>query len=199
MSTIKTKKVQLGTDATASNNFTLYQPATPDGTLRIGVGNADSPTEVGRFTSAGYKPATAPAFSAYAGSGNVSVSNNTWTKVALNLEEFDTNNNFDSTTNYRFTPTVAGYYQISGLIGTEGSGATTRTLAMIRKNGGEFKFGDDLSGNTHTGSNVGVNALIYMNGSTDYLELWIYMTGTSTHYNGTLQRTYFQGYLAQQA
>ena len=140
-----------------------------------------------------------PAFSAYAGSGNVSISTNTWTKVALNSEEFDTNNNFDSTTNYRFTPTVAGYYQINGLIGTEGSGATTRTLAMIRKNGGEFKFGDDLSGNTHTGSNVGVNALIYMNGSTDYLELWIYMTGTSTHYNGTLQRTYFQGYLVRAA
>jgi len=200
MSTVKTKKVQLGTDATASNNFTIYQPATPDGTLRIGVGNADSPTEVGRFNSNGYKPATAPAFSVYNGTGgNVSVSTNTWTKVILNTEEFDTNNDFDSTTNYRFTPTVAGYYQINGMIGTEGSGTTTRTLAMIRKNGGEFKFGDDLSGNTHTGSNVGANALIYMNGSTDYLELWIYMTGTSTHYNTSLQRTYFQGYLVQQA
>ena len=59
MSTVKTKKIQLGTDATASNNFTLYQPATPDGTLRVGVGNADSPTEVGRFNSSGYVPATA--------------------------------------------------------------------------------------------------------------------------------------------
>jgi hypothetical protein len=47
MSTVKSKKLQVGTDATSSNNFTIYQPATPDGTLRIGVGNADSPTEVG--------------------------------------------------------------------------------------------------------------------------------------------------------
>ena len=46
MSTVKSKKLQVGTDATSSNNFTIYQPATPDGTLRIGVGNADSPTEV---------------------------------------------------------------------------------------------------------------------------------------------------------
>jgi len=53
MSTIKTKKVQVGTDSTASNNFTIYQPATPDGTLRIGVGNADSPTEIAQFTSSG--------------------------------------------------------------------------------------------------------------------------------------------------
>lgn len=53
MSTIKSKKVQLGTDATSSNNFTIYQPAVPDGTLRIGVGNADNPTEVARFDSNG--------------------------------------------------------------------------------------------------------------------------------------------------
>src|SRR6056300_1480890 len=53
MSTVKSKKLQVGTDATSSNNFTIYQPAVPDGTLRIGVGNADSPTEVAQFTSAG--------------------------------------------------------------------------------------------------------------------------------------------------
>jgi len=53
MSTVKSKKLQVGTDATASNNFTIYQPATPDGTLRIGVGNADSPTEVAQFNSTG--------------------------------------------------------------------------------------------------------------------------------------------------
>ena len=53
MSTIKSKKLQVGTDATSSNNFTIYQPASPDGTLRIGVGNADSPTEIAQFTSSG--------------------------------------------------------------------------------------------------------------------------------------------------
>ena len=53
MSTVKSKKLQVGTDATATNNFTIYQPATPDGTLRIGVGNADSPTEVAQFNSVG--------------------------------------------------------------------------------------------------------------------------------------------------
>tara|TARA_R110000868_G_scaffold410934_1_gene700984 strand:- start:45 stop:779 length:735 start_codon:yes stop_codon:yes gene_type:complete len=53
MSTVKSKNLQVGTDATASNNFTIYQPSTPDGTLRIGVGNADSPTEVAQFNSIG--------------------------------------------------------------------------------------------------------------------------------------------------
>ena len=53
MSTVKSKKIQLGTDARATNNFTIYQPATPDGTLRVGQGNADNPTEVAKITSAG--------------------------------------------------------------------------------------------------------------------------------------------------
>jgi hypothetical protein len=53
MSTVKSKNLQVGTDASASNNFTIYQPATPDGTLRIGVGNADNPTEIAQFTSSG--------------------------------------------------------------------------------------------------------------------------------------------------
>jgi hypothetical protein len=55
---------------------------------------------------------TGPAVSAYE-SGNQSISSNVWTKVTLGTEEFDTNNNFASS---RFTPTVAGYYQINGSI-----------------------------------------------------------------------------------
>ena len=87
MSTVKSKKLQVGTDASASNNFTIYQPATPDGTLRIGVGNADSPTEVAQFTSSGLvsgvskldtATGSAPSYSARAwvnfnGSGTVAI------------------------------------------------------------------------------------------------------------------------------
>lgn len=40
MSTLKTNNVQVGQSVTATNNFTIYQPSTPDGTVRIGVGNA---------------------------------------------------------------------------------------------------------------------------------------------------------------
>jgi hypothetical protein len=40
MSTLKTNNVQVGQSATATNNFTLYQPSSPDGTVRLGVGNS---------------------------------------------------------------------------------------------------------------------------------------------------------------
>ena len=46
MSTIKTNNVQLGQSLTATNNFTWYQPASPDGTVRLGNGNAGSVTDL---------------------------------------------------------------------------------------------------------------------------------------------------------
>jgi hypothetical protein len=56
MSTVVSKNVQIGADGTASNNFTAYQPAAPDGTLRIGNGNSGSVTDAiakPKLTSAG--------------------------------------------------------------------------------------------------------------------------------------------------
>jgi hypothetical protein len=53
MSTLKTNNVQIGQSVTATNNFTLYQPSSPDGTVRLGNGNSGSVTDVASFTSAG--------------------------------------------------------------------------------------------------------------------------------------------------
>lgn len=44
MSTAIAKNFQVGTSGTATNNFTWYQPATPDGTVRLGVGNTGATT-----------------------------------------------------------------------------------------------------------------------------------------------------------
>jgi microcystin-dependent protein len=38
MSNLKVVNMQIGVSAIAANNFTLYQPVTPDGTVRIGIG-----------------------------------------------------------------------------------------------------------------------------------------------------------------
>jgi hypothetical protein len=54
MSTINSKNVQVGTSNVAAENFTLYQPATPDGTVRLGVGNSGATTaDVVTVNSAG--------------------------------------------------------------------------------------------------------------------------------------------------
>jgi len=196
MSTVKTKKVQLGTDATASNNFTLYQPATPDGTLRIGVGNADSPTEVGRFTSTGYKPAIAPLFRAYL-SANQSISNTTFTKVHFNTKVYDTTSDFD-TSNYRFVPSVAGYYYVHGAVRYNNGLDGKVLVSQIFKNGSATIAFEGSSNSTDSSTQMSV--IVYMNGTTDYLEFYTYHNyGSATNIYGGITLGVFESHLVQQA
>ena len=70
MSTINSKNVQVGTSSTAAQNFTLYQPATPDGTVRLGVGNSGATTgDVIAVNSSGVTVTGALATTSVSGSG----------------------------------------------------------------------------------------------------------------------------------
>lgn len=135
-----------------------------------------------------------PAFYAYRNGAQTGISSGTFTKIQLNAESFDTNSNFDSTTNYRFTPTVAGYYQLSGSASYEGSSTISRYFVTIYKNGTETSRGADIIG---TGNQSVVSTLLFFNGSTDYAELYAYVGGTGlliasgnivTYFNGCLIR-----------
>jgi len=141
-----------------------------------------------------------PAFSAYLPTTNQSISSSTWTKVALSAEEFDTNNNFDSTTNYRFTPTVAGYYQISACsnIDANTTSATSVYLA-IYKNGSIYKYTRiTLVGGNNVNGGSTVSTIVSLNGSTDFIEFYAQSVGgtapiltfgsTATYMSGSLVR-----------
>ena len=73
-----------------------------------------------------------PAFSAYQSSAQSGISHQTWTKVTLTTENFDTDSKFASS---RFTPTVAGYYQLSGAVQTPSVTAAHFICGAIYKNG----------------------------------------------------------------
>lgn len=134
---------------------------------------------------------TGPAFSAWASTAT-NTPTATFTKVVLVSEEFDTANCYDG--NARFTPNVAGYYLITGAVSY---GASTQ-ITSIFKNGSEFKRGTQSVGGTMTLTNV--SALIYLNGTTDYVELYWYQATGATVNNATGQAgTYFQGFLARPA
>jgi hypothetical protein len=142
--------------------------------------------------------ATGPAFSAYQGTSQT-LSANVYTKLALTVERFDTNNNFDSTTNYRFTPTVSGYYQINYAVYGTTTGTTTSLVGALYKNGSTYEFGPI---NTLNSNQAYVSStLVYMNGSTDYLELYILVngTGTLTAASSTGAVNYMSGFLARAA
>lgn len=134
-----------------------------------------------------------PAFSAYKTS-NQSFSSNTWTKVTLPFEDYDTNNNFDSTTNYRFTPTVAGYYQIN-CNGYFTSGGSDNYLQLY-KNGTSFGYYININASINN-ITLAFSNLFYMNGSSDYLELFVYSNAASPVVSSS--GTHFQGFLARSA
>lgn len=142
--------------------------------------------------------AAGPAFSA-GSSGTQSITTSTWTKVQLGTEIFDTNNNFDNVTNYRFTPTVAGYYQINGNIGFTSSSGATRIITAIYKNGTEFIRGNYMVPFANANGCSSAVGLIYLNGSTDYVELFGFMTATGPTMGGNSVETTFNGFLARAA
>jgi hypothetical protein len=202
MSTVKSKNLQIGTDGTASNNFTIYQPSTPDGTLRIGVGNADSPTEVGRFNSNGYVATNAPAFSAYP-SAQQTISSSTTTVVTCDTEEFDTASCFNNTGStvggipaYSFMPNVAGYYMFSTTVSNEVSVSSTRFIILVRKNGVGNRVFDYQNIGTF---NAPGTILYYLNGTTDYVDLAVYIAASTPKINAPFAQTRFQGFLVRAA
>ena len=137
---------------------------------------------------------TVPAFSATLGTTQT-ISNATWTKVQLDTEEFDTTSAFDLS-NSRFTPQVAGYYDVQTHIRFEYSTMTQHNVSVY-KNGVSVKQTALVRGQTSP-SEAGGSSLIYMNGSTDYIELYGYLGGTGTIKFQTASapaRSYFSAHL----
>jgi len=129
-----------------------------------------------------------PAFSAYSTS-NQTLSSGTKTKVILDNIEWDTNSNFDNTTNYRFTPTISGYYQFNAGVYYQ---ASNNGFILLDKNGStQRRLGGMQSGyGMVTGS-----AVLYMNGTTDYAELYAYDGGGTTINASSKTLLFFEAFL----
>ena len=100
-----------------------------------------------------------------------SVSSSTNTKVQFNDEVWDTDNCFDSTTNYRFTPNKAGYYQLNSAVLMSGGG--TGFDFGIKKNGSSFAGGNLIRRDENNYVGGVVTSVVYANGTTDYFEVFV--------------------------
>ena len=140
-----------------------------------------------------------PAFEAYLSSAQ-SISDASYAKVQCNTEVLDTDSCYDNSTNYRFTPTVAGKYCVYvGLTGK--SGGDTQLTAMqpaIYKNGSVYN--DNVTQfyvnyiKQHT---MFMSRIIDMNGSSDYVEFYGYVnvsTGTPTFSTDGEKSNFFGAY-----
>ena len=123
--------------------------------------------------------AAGPAFSATSNSYQTGIPTATFTKCALSVEQFDTASCFNNTGStvgsipaYAFLPTTAGYYIITGTVTDNNTGSPTRLIGKIYKNGSGYYY---TGGDVVTGYNTTGTAVIYFNGTTDYVELYVYI------------------------
>ena len=173
-----------------SGTITLQAPAVSGSTtLTLPTTNGTILTTANTFGAG-----TGPAFSAYANS-NQSFSATVATKVLFQVEEFDTNNNFASS---RFTPTVAGYYQVNAAVESVFSVAPAYYLIQIFKNGAVYKYGANYPAGTSAYPCGFVSGLVYCNGSTDYIEIY---SNSNQSYNSNAQpfSVYFSGAMIRSA
>jgi hypothetical protein len=106
-------------------------------------------------------------------SGSQSIPNITFTKVQLNSESFDLNNNFDSSTNYVYTAPVTGYYFVNGLV--KMGGAKMVTLCRLVSSGGYIKEGSASDNAAYTDNYSQVDDVVKLTAG-QTLELQVYHT-----------------------
>jgi hypothetical protein len=152
---------QGGLDIRTSSNYIVLSDG--DGNPRVSIPTGTATATIPNVTGTVMVSGNMPAFSAYQSSAQT-LSTNTNTKLLFQTEEFDTNSNFASST---FTPTVAGYYQVSASMRMGTAAGNVRM--QIWKNGNLYKIGTEV-GTTCT--NGFVSTLVYCNGTTDYIEAY---------------------------
>lgn len=132
-------------------------------------------------------------FSAYL-NANQTIATGVVTKVTLDIENFDTNGYFDNATNYRFTPLIAGKYLVSGMVNfLNAVGAYTVSLYLY-KNGALIRLNERAITNIVGNNSQEIVDIIDMNGSTDYLELFVLQnSGVNKTLLAGPSRTYFSG------
>jgi hypothetical protein len=158
---------------------------------------ADTYAFTGTVTGAG--ESNTPAFFATLGSEQ-SISDQTNTKANINTEVLDTDNAYDHSTNYRFTPQTAGKYYFYALnrMRSAGDPKSSKIISCglnFYKNG-SYHLGSssEFQNNLTRSPNLFIHAVIDMNGSSDYVELYCAADHTDNS-NVAIVAAHFGGFL----
>ena len=182
-------KISITPNASGTGVFTISSPATnTDRTLTL-------PDEAGTvLTSAStvVLPKGGPTFRAYRSGTNQTVSNGVTTKVQYNAESWDITGCYDNASNYRFQPSVSGYYQINANVSCAVSSSVTRTNVELYKNGGYYSVLHDTVNYFIRG---GGSDMVAMNGTTDYVEIYYYIIATSPSVQAGSNESFFSASL----
>ena len=141
----------------------------------------------GTVTGAG--ESNTPSFFAYL-SSNQNITSDTWTKLQCNTEEFDSDSDYDNSTNYRFTPTTAGKYYLFA----QGFMNNSSIYVAISKNG--TRIATTRKSATDADNGVSISVVLSANGSSDYFEAEVFhKEGTTIITEASERRTHFGGFL----
>ena len=142
-----------------------------------GIQGATGPT--GYTGPTGATGAAKIVLSAY-NSANQSVSSNVWTKISVDTITVDTQGAFDSVNN-RFVAKQAGVYIVNGLVYANTSTPGIQGVRIYKN--GVFVTGYVMS-NVDNGE-LAISTCVYLNGTTDYVELWGYTSNGTQFYGGS--------------
>lgn len=172
-----------------SGSTTLNLPATSGTVLTSATTQAGLPANIA---------GTGPAFSYYA-SSSTAMSRSVWVKVGFQTSKFDTTSGMFSSS--RFTPTVAGYYQINTGLAFGTSAAVQQDAVAIYKNGNFYEIGTYAVDTGSLGLRITMSSIVYCNGTTDYIEIYaVYNAGPTTqNLTAGSDSTYFNGALIRGA
>jgi hypothetical protein len=157
------------------------QTSSGSGTITLGQSGETVDFSNGSITLNSSMQST-PSFFAFLSSDSSVVSDATWTKVQINSELFDTDNCYDNSSNYRFTPTTAGKYKVEYGITFNPFAAddVSEALLGVYKNGSLFiQPGMAFGSHPITSVSITGSQIIDFNGSSDYIELYGYFNEVS--------------------
>ncbi len=173
----------------AGQSYTLTLPTgnvTADKFLKVASVSGSGATGVGQlsFADAG---GNSPSFRAKR-NADQSISSSSWVKIQFDTELFDTDNNYDNSTNHRFTPTTAGKYYVFGQVRHDWTGSWGhQNHIAIYRNGSQYvknEFYGNGSGVQHYKASF-VADIIDFNGSSDYVEIYAYANSSGAVVGGT--------------
>lgn len=114
-----------------------------------------------------------------------------YNKVQFNNEVLDVNGWYDAVTNFRYLPLTAGIFLVNAAISST-SGTTGESPAIQLRKSGLVEAEGPFLGSVANSITVGVSltAIVDLNGSTDYIEVFAYLPTGITTINGVGLRTY---------
>ena len=130
------------------------------------------------------------------------MSDQTWTKIQYtddNSSAFDTSGEW-SNSNYRYTPTIPGYYQFQ-MNQSISHGSIQASYIAIYKNGsaycqtGRYFF----NGDNYDDAVMNTSCLMHCDGQSDYVEFYAWRNGGSSSFGGSSALSQASGFLVRHA